>query len=126
VPDLGHLTWYTIYDTTLDRDTLLDRLTTCGLDAFAPAPIEPADAFRRATHRLERLRVPQPDGTAVNWLVREVRTTDAAIVRHLVRETVDAQRVRLDYRADPVFAGCRRNAPARGSRPHRGRRPGGG
>jgi len=99
VPDLGHLTWYTIYDQTLDRDTLLARLADCGLDAFAPAPIDPADAFRRATHQLERLRVPQADGTAVNWLVREVRRTDTTIVRHLVRETVDAQRVRLDYRA---------------------------
>ena len=96
---LGHLTWYTIFDTEIGRATLLPRLEQCGLSDFAPAVIQAGDAFRRATHTLERLRVAQEDATFVNWLVREVRATDQQIVRHLVRETVDAAHVRLDYRA---------------------------
>jgi hypothetical protein len=99
---LGHLTWYTIFDTEIDRATLLPRLEQCELADFAPGVIQAGDAFRRATHTLERLRVAQEDATFVNWLVREVRATDAQIVRHLVRETVDAANVRLDYR--PVVA----------------------
>ena len=96
---LGHLTWYTIFDTELDRATLLERLEQCDLTDFAPAVIQAGDAFRRATHTLEQLHVAQDDATFVNWLVREVRSTDQQIVRHLVRETVDAANVRLDYQA---------------------------
>lgn len=108
---LGHLTWYIIFDTELDRARLLDRLDRSGLPEFAPAAIQAGDAFRRATHMLERLHVAQGDTTLVNWPVREVRDTDQQIVRHLVRETVDAAQVRLDYRAVLALGLDRRPAP---------------
>jgi hypothetical protein len=63
---LGHLTWYTIFDTEIDRATLLPRLEQCELADFAPGVIQAGDAFRRATHTLERLRVAQEDATFVN------------------------------------------------------------
>ena len=73
---LGHFTWYTIFDTEIDRATLLPRLEQCELADFAAAVIQAGDAFRRATHTLERLHVAQDDQAFVNWQIREVRASD--------------------------------------------------
>lgn len=99
---LGHLTWYTVFDTEITRPVLLDRLTHCYLKDFAPPVIAAPDAFRRATHSVERMHAVQDESTFVNWLVREVRSDANHIVRQLVKETVDAAQVRLDYR--PLLA----------------------
>lgn len=99
---LGHLTWYTVFDTEITRPVLLDRLTHSGLAAFAPPAIAAADAFRRATHTVERLHAEQEAGRCVNWLVREVRADADQIVRQLVKETVNAAQIRLDYQ--PLLA----------------------
>ncbi len=96
---LGQLTWYTIHDTEVSRDHIAEQLRMAGLPAhFAPPPIHPADAFRRATSAMETRRIPGPEGVFENYLVREVRSDKEEILRHLVKEVVDASNRRLDYR----------------------------
>lgn len=96
---LGQLTWYTIHDTEVSRDHITEQLRLAGLPAhFAPPQIHPADAFRRATSAIETRRVPGPEGIYENYLVREVRSDREEILRHLVKEVVDASNRRLDYR----------------------------
>lgn len=95
---LGQLTWYTIHDTEVSRDHIAEQLRLAGLPAhFAPPPIHPADAFRRATSAMETRRIPGPEGVFENYLVREVRSDKEKILRHLVKEVVDASNRRLDY-----------------------------
>ena len=98
---LGYLAWYTIHnDLKVSRQDLEDRFIYCGIDAgFLPNNIHPADAFRRATSRVERtnLSVAGQKGLKVNLLVREVGSNSDQVVRHLVRELVDSNNVRLAY-----------------------------
>lgn len=95
---LGQLTWYTIHEMEVARPTIVAQLEAAGLDlAFAPPAIAPADAFRRATSAMDTKRQTEADGTFDNWLVREVRSDAQEIIRHLVREVVDAANRRLDY-----------------------------
>jgi hypothetical protein len=95
---LGALVWYSIHDAPVRRQQIVDGLTAAGLDAhFAPLPIHPADAFRRATAEAEHRRLPLPNGTFMNFLMREVKHDGGSVVRHLVREVVDSANLRLDY-----------------------------
>lgn len=104
IPILGHLSWYTIPETTIDREALRDALTDALLPAsLLPPPIQAADAFHRATHPLERRRVPDAQGRFVNWLIRDLPMKVGGTRRHLVREVVDADNVRLDYREVAAF-----------------------
>lgn len=98
---LGYLAWYTIHNNLrVSRQDLEDRFGECGIGTmFLPNPIQPADAFRRATSRVERTNLPVPGhkGLRVNLLVREVSSDADRVVRHLVRELVDSNNVRLAY-----------------------------
>ncbi len=95
---LGSLTWYTLREVEITRDQILSRLRDAGLhEKFAPKPILPSDAFRRATSEVETRRLPQGDGTFINLLVREVHSDNEEVLRHLVRETVDGGNRRLRY-----------------------------
>ena len=95
---LGSLTWYTLREVEITRDEILNCLRNAGIDEkFAPKPILPSDAFRRATSEVETRRLPQGDGTFINLLVREVHSDNEEVLRHLVRETVDGGNRRLRY-----------------------------
>lgn len=98
---LGYLAWYTIHNNLrVSRQDLEDRFNACGIDpGFLPGTIHHADAFRRATSRVERTNLPVPGqkGEKVNLLVREVCSNSEHVVRHLVREVVDSNNVRLAY-----------------------------
>lgn len=96
--NIGSLTWYTLHEIEITRNEILARLRAAGLDEkFAPRPILPSDAFRRATSEVETRRLPLDDGTFVNLLVREVHHDQNEIHRRLVRETVDSGNRRLKY-----------------------------
>jgi len=100
---LGELLWYTISDMRVTREQLEAAFDEVGVDhAHLPSPVHYRDAFRRATTNAEVSRLPAGPGRFVNLLVREVKVTDDEIVRHLVREVVDATNVRLEY--TPVAA----------------------
>jgi len=120
---LGHLIWYSLAETRITRENLLQALENAGVDAeFAPKPISPRDAFRRATASMEVVKVPitlsgrsnpgapdkliededpetTPTGFA-NVMVRDVASDSNHIVRQVVREEVDSDNVRLSY--EPV------------------------
>lgn len=121
---LGHLLWYSLAETRITRENLLEALENAGVaEEFAPKPISPRDAFRRATASLEVIKVPivlssespankpakliqdthdedeTPTGYA-NIMVRDVASDSDHIVRQVVREEVDSENVRLSY--EPV------------------------
>ena len=68
---------------------------------FVPLPNRPADAYKKATKDAERPEVgrsyPLSGGRKMNLLVRDVATDKEKIVRHLIRELVDSENVRLAY-----------------------------
>ncbi|MDN5698290.1 MAG: hypothetical protein L0G70_10005 [Rubrobacter sp.] len=112
---LGHLIWYSLAETRITREELLEALEDAGVDeSFAPKKISPRDAFRRATASMEVVKVPitlsaqnnlidDPNHAATgvaNVMVRDVSSSSEAIVRQVVREEVDSNNVRLSY--EPV------------------------
>lgn len=116
---LGHLLWYSLAETRITRENLLQALENAGVgEEFAPKEISPRDAFRRATASMEAVKVPitlsnhsapsnrlieHDDGTPTgyaNVMVRDVASDSEHIVRQVVREEVDAENVRLSY--EPV------------------------
>ena len=95
---LGQLLWYTVTDLEITRNELEQIFSSVGLDqAHLPNEIKPVDAFRRATSAAEAKRLPHAKDQFINLLVREVRSDDSEVVRHLVREVVDSNNVRLHY-----------------------------
>jgi hypothetical protein len=94
---LGHLCWYTIYNTNISRANLQDKFIDAKVDLrYMPNKIKPVDAFRRATAELEENRLPYGEKYQ-NFLIREVLCDKSSVVRQLIRETVDSKNVRLEY-----------------------------
>lgn len=102
--NLGCLAWYSVRNAEPTRDEIAASLRKAGFDEqiYTPKAIFASDAFRRATSSVEISRVPlneyPDDDRKANILVREVLKDREKIVRHLVREVVDADNQRLDYR----------------------------
>lgn len=66
--------------------------------AYLPAVNRAVDAFKKATRKVDRVEYDRTSsGTKGVLLVRDVSTDDEMIVRHLVREVVDAQRRKLSH-----------------------------
>lgn len=101
---VGQLVWWTIGELQISRDDLQTALEQTGLGTkYLPRPINARDAFRRATSAAEvkRQKLPTKPGERemyVNLLVREVAQDKKFLVRHMVRELVDQNNVRLEYR----------------------------
>jgi len=101
---LGYLTWYSVSETQIKRDDLLNNLRRCGLDeGWMPPKIRIPDAFRKATKAVEKKRVPGGDSTHQNYLVREVSSDKEHVQRNIVLELVDGKGKRLDYRSDEAI-----------------------
>jgi hypothetical protein len=124
---LGRLLWYTVTDLKITREQLASIFAAHGIDEkYLPNPISARDSFRRATKEAEQKRIeikddtraagndtPAPDANAtdkapekkgtkcLNLMVREVFMNHELIIRQLVREIVDGQNKRLDYR--PIY-----------------------
>lgn len=96
---LGSLVWSTVSDIlNIPIDDVKNALTEVGLDKFMPRPINPRHAFRRVTKAFEIKKSPYGKDNYVNLLVRDVKYEGGEIVRQLVREVVDGQNKRLDYK----------------------------
>jgi hypothetical protein len=108
---LGHLTWYTVpSDLKVTRQQMEDAFINSGISTSKmPDPIRPHDAFRRATSRVKKERIPVPGMKDIfyNTLVREIRCDNQEVLRHLVIETVDAQNAVLTYQEVAAFRFCR-------------------
>jgi len=95
---LGSLLWYSVTDCRIDRDQLQQVFAEVGIDEkHLPKPINTRDAFRRATKAGEIKKEALDDERYLNVLIRESKVTNKMIVRHLVREVVDAENKRLEY-----------------------------
>ena len=96
---LGCLLWSTVSDVLkIPTGDLKQALTEVGLEKFMPRKINPRDAFRRVTKSFEVRREPYGKDTYINLLVRDVRHESGQIVRQIVREIVDGENIRLDYK----------------------------
>lgn len=95
---LGHLFCCSISDTLIKRSELESLFIQIGIPLdFMPNYIKNHDAFRRASTAIERKRVEAGNGQYVNLLVREVKSSNKEVVRHIVLEHVDSGNVRLNY-----------------------------
>lgn len=94
---LGNLVWYTINDLRVPEDVMKSALESTGLEKNMPRKINPRDAFRRASTRAGVNGMKVEEGVFLNLMVREVKQDKDEIVRQLVRELVDGNRVRLEY-----------------------------
>lgn len=96
---LGCLVWSSVRDILdIPTEDLRKALEDEGLDKFMPRPINTGHAFRRVTKSLEKMKIPCGEGRYINLLVRNVKAEAGEVVRQLVRETVDGENIRLDYR----------------------------
>lgn len=99
---LGYLTWYSIFETIVDRTVLLSCLQNSGLgeDWMPKVPSVP-DAFRKATKQAERKRVSTSNlNIHHNYLVRDVGSDKDRVQRNIVLEVVDSNGKKLDYRPE--------------------------
>jgi len=90
---LGHLLWFTIYESlSVTMDDLVAAFQAAGVPSdFLPRKVKPCDAFRRATSGVEKRRMMgRAGGQYRNLLVAEVRSDGEEIERHLVLQEVDA------------------------------------
>ncbi|MGB9661367.1 MAG: DUF6744 family protein [Moorellaceae bacterium] len=95
---LGQLLWFTITDLRVTLEQLKGAFRRTGIDeSYLPKPINPRDAFRKASTMAEVKGYPLGEGKKLNLLVREVKQEKDLIIRQLVREVVDAKNVRLEY-----------------------------
>ena len=96
---LGSLLWYTVVDCRITKDDLEDLFAQAGLDsAHLPSDINPRDAFRRASRKMETAhKVDLGNNQYLNTLVREVSLSRNNLTRQVVREIVDSANKRLEY-----------------------------
>lgn len=90
---LGHLLWFTIYESlSVTAQDLIAAFQAAGVSGkYLPGQVKACDAFRRATSAAEKRRVMgRSGGTYRNLLVAEVRADKDEVERHLVLQEVDA------------------------------------
>lgn len=98
---LGFLEFHSIGDLRIHKNQLGDIFDKNGLDSkFLPREIKPHDAYRRATKQAQStIDIDGDDGKKqkARLLVREVKTDNNMVIRHLVREIVNSKDEVLDY-----------------------------
>lgn len=113
-PLLGHLVLYSVYSGEVTPDAIARWFAELGLDeALCPGEIRACDVYERITGPSEVRRkypIGEPQsrrqrreegskGREGLLMIRHVSRDNSAIVRHLVREVRDEERVRLEYDA---------------------------
>ncbi|MZP31407.1 hypothetical protein GTO91_17060 [Heliobacterium undosum] len=99
---LGYLTWFTVSDVAITRESLQEKFKQAGVDLkHMPRKISPVDAFRRATTAVEKKRqeIHSEEGVVVNVLVRNVKSTREKVVRTVVVEKVSSTTETITYKA---------------------------
>ena len=97
---LGHIVFNSIDDLKIHKNDLADLFDKYGISrSYLPHEIKTHDAFRRSTAQAHRTLEVQFNNTPykAKLLVREVKCDDKKIVRHLVRELLDAKNETTDY-----------------------------
>lgn len=98
---LGHLAWFSVFDATYSLAQVTSIIEAGGLDpTFTPLPVEPVDAYRRATSETTGATYNLTRGKArvsASLLVRELASDAHTITRALVREIRDESNKRLAY-----------------------------
>ncbi len=97
---LGFLAWYSVPGTLeVTREQLEEAFLASGLSLdYLPKPIRVSHAFRRATAKVQKKRIPfEHTKGFVNLEVTEVANSRQSVVRYLVREVVDSKDVSLSH-----------------------------
>ena len=97
---LGYLTFINIEDVRIHKDDLGQLFDDNKITrTFLPHEIKAHDAFRRATSKASATIEIDNNGAkqTARLLVREVKTDNKQVIRHLVREIVDSKNEVLDY-----------------------------
>lgn len=94
---LGYIVYSTVEEAPYDAAVMENLFTKLGLNPqFLPGPINPADAFEKATTACSGFKYDTSLGQA-EILIREVVRDKNSVVRKLTREIKDAKGRRLDY-----------------------------
>ena len=101
-PTLGNLIFYSLPDNTrITREQIEDLFTKHGIDRKHLLPeIVGSNAFKRATTKAGmEYKHPHPigNGQFEIFMIRDVRSDDLVVARHVVREVRDSANKRLDY-----------------------------
>lgn len=95
---LGYIAWFTVEDGMYDAEKMALAFDRLNLNAaYLPPPISPSDAFLKASTEIGGLEYAVVGGNTARVLIRDVIKNRDEIVRHIVREVVDAKNVQLLY-----------------------------
>lgn len=99
---LGFLEFHTITDLRIHKKELGDLFDQHGIDKkkFLPDKIHAHDAFRRASKEIESrvtIQFGNRKDQPAKLLVRDVKTDENMVIRHLVREVLNDNDERLEY-----------------------------
>lgn len=95
---LGHIAWFTVEDGQYDAVKISDDFDRLGLNPkWLPPAISPTDAFLKASSEIGGFEYAVVGGNTARVLVRDVIKSKDVIIRHIVREVVDAKNVQLLY-----------------------------
>ncbi|WP_422661615.1 DUF6744 family protein (plasmid) [Paenibacillus sp. EC2-1] len=98
---LGFLEFHTVSELRIHKDELETLFVNNNMNTkkFLPGKIKPHDAYRRATKKAESTIDIDYLGEKkkARLLVREVRSDQNIVIRHLVREIVDSKNEQLAY-----------------------------
>jgi len=101
-PVLGNLAWYSLTDVKIKRGDLMEMLAKHNIPVDnMPPEISPANAFRRATTKVNKERSRHDklnaDGTTNVVLIRNVANNEREIVKHIIAEKRDETNKMLSY-----------------------------
>lgn len=89
---LGSILWFTVSGGTTTLADLQEWFAELGLDPkYLPPPINPTDAFRRATSEA-KVEYVDSDGNPVTLIMKEVEHSADRVVRRIHKETLDRKK----------------------------------
>lgn len=98
---LGNIVWFTVEDANYDAERLVKDFDRLSLNPeMLPHRLNPADAFEKATKKVEGFKYEVVGGNTAEILIREAGRDASTITRHMIREIKDSRGVRLLY--EPV------------------------
>jgi hypothetical protein len=95
---LGHIAWFTVGDDLYDAKKISDDFDKLGLNpSYLPPSISPTDAFLKASTDIGGFEYAVAGDNTARVLIRDVVKDKERVIRHIVREVVDAKNVQLLY-----------------------------
>lgn len=121
---IGQIVWYSINSGNISLDDVERAFLMLNIPVqFLPKPINPVDAYRKATNLEQGNKVEYEApwagaGHSARILIREVKKDSKTVERHIVRENVDANGRTLTY--DKIGEAIFYRAPRQSSGKQRG------